>query len=154
MRATRAAEGGHRQTMLAKVHIAAKQLGLEGEAYGEVLERMTGLSSARTLTEPQLAAVLDEFRRLGWRAAAPRRPPSPKAQTRMIYGIWRDLGPYVQQHTVEALRAFVARQTKSRLHPEGIAAPEFLDAAQATLVIEGLKAWLARARKIAAEDGR
>jgi len=136
-----------RRAMLAKVHIGAKQLGLVGDAYGEVLERVAGVSSAKTLSDAQLAAVLDEFRRLGWHAAAPKRPLSPKAQVRMIYGVWRDLAPYVEHHTVEALRAFVQRQTKSRLHPQGMSAPEFLDAKQATLVIEGLKAWLIRARK-------
>ncbi len=141
--------GGHRRELLAKVHIGAKQLGLQGEAYGEVLERITGMTSAKTLADAQLAAVIDEFRRLGWRATAPKRPLSPKAQVRMIYGIWRDLEPFVEHHTVEALRAFVRRQTRSTLHPDGVAAPEFLDAKQATLVVEGLKAWLARLRKAA-----
>jgi hypothetical protein len=35
----------------------------------------------------------------------------------------------------------VRRQTKSRQHPAGVDAPEFLDAADATRVIEGLKGW-------------
>ena len=146
-RAAAASGDSHRRAMLGKVHIAAKQLGLEGDAYGEVLERVTGLASARTLTDAQLAAVLDEFRRLGWRGAAPKRALSPKAQVRMIHGIWKDLAPFVEHPTPDGLRAFVRRQTKSALHPDGIAAPEFLDAKQATLVIEGLKAWLARVRK-------
>lgn len=140
------AAAGHRNSLLAKVHIGAKALGLEGEAYGEVLDRITGSSSAKSLDDRQLAAVLDEFRRLGWRAAAPKRPLSPKAQVRMIYGIWGDLGPFVETHTVEALRAFVRRQTASPAHPDGVAAPEFLDAKQAIKVVEGLKAWLIRVR--------
>jgi len=147
MSATAPREAGHRHSLLAKVHIGAKQLGLEGEAYGEVLDRVTGATSARTLSEQQLAAVLDEFRRLGWRPAAARRPLSAKAQVRMIYGLWRDMKPFVGQHTPEALRAFVRRQTVSTLHPQGVSAPEFLDAKQANLVLEGLKAWLLRSRR-------
>ena len=43
------------------------------------------------------------------------------------------------------------RQTvQVRLHPDGVAAPEFLDAKQATKVVEGLKAWLIRVRARAA----
>lgn len=145
-RAAAAAVPGHRKSLLAKVHIGAKHLGLVGDAYGDVLERVTGSSSAKALDDRQLAAVLDEFRRLGWKAAAPKRPLSPKAQVRMIYGLWGDLGPYVETHTVEALRAFVQRQTTDAAHPDGVAAPEFLDAKQATKVVEGLKAWLLRAR--------
>ena len=52
---------------------------------------------------------------------------------------------------VDALRAFVQRQTKSRLTPDGISAPEFLDGPQANRVIEGLKAWLAREKHKAGE---
>lgn len=134
-----------RRAMLAKVHIAAKALGLGGDAYGDVLTRVTGQDSARTLNNGQLHAVLAEFRRLGW-SGAPIKRPSHKAQVRMIHGVWADLKPFLDSHGPEALRAFVRRQTRSTLHPQGVDAPEFLDAKQANLVLEGLKAWLTRKR--------
>ena len=136
-----------RRAMLAKVHIARKELRLDDEAYGDVLQRVTGLDSARTLTDPQLDLVLREFKRLGWKGPAGTGARSQKPNVRMIHGIWKDLRPYLTDPSPEALRAFVGRQTRSVLHPEGVAAPEFLDGRQANLVLEGLKAWLARVRR-------
>ena len=133
-----------RTAMIAKVHIAKKALGLTDDAYGDVLLRVTGADSARSLTNPQLDAVLREFKRLGWTGPMGTGARSQKPAVRMIYGIWKDLAPFLDNHGKEALQAFVRRQTKSKLHPEGIAAPEFLDARQANLVLEGMKAWLAR----------
>ena len=139
-----------RKAMLAKVHIAKKQLQLDDVAYGDVLERVTGVASAQTLTQPQLDAVLREFKRLGWGGSASCKPLSAKPQVRMIYGVWKDLRPYLRDPSPEALRAFVARHTRSKLHPDGVSAPEFLDSKQGNLVVEGLKAWLARLRREAA----
>jgi hypothetical protein len=63
---------------------------------------------------------------------------------RMIYALWAELKPFLTNPSDDGLRAFVARQTRSRQHPDGLSAPEFLDGHQANLVIEGLKSWLAR----------
>lgn len=132
--------------MLAKVHVARKQLGLDEAAYRDVVERVTGVASAGQASDAKLHKLLAEFTRLGFRPARPARR-SDKPNVRMIYAIWTDLQPHVEHHTPEALRAFVVRQTCSRRTPDGVSAPEFLDAVEANRVIEGLKAWLARARK-------
>lgn len=137
--------GGHRKALLAKVHIAAKQLGLDRDAYGDVLTRVTGRSSAGTLDDAQLAAVLEEFKRLGWKGTVPRPLPG-KPAVRMIYGLWKDLRPHLADPSRDGLRAFVAKQTVSALHPLGVGAPEFLDGRQASVVIEALKGWLSRER--------
>ena len=141
--------GGHRRALLAKVHIAAKQMGLDRDAYGDVLARVTGRRGAGTLDDGQLGAVLEEFKRLGWQGRVPRPLPG-KPAVRMIYGLWKDLRPHLADPSKDALRAFVARQTVSALHPLGVGAPEFLDGKQASVVIEALKGWLARERRRAA----
>jgi phage gp16-like protein len=125
-----------RRARLAKIHIAKKQLAMVDESYRAMLVRITGQESAATCTEAQLDKVIEEFARLGF-AEKPRAPRSDKAYVRMIYGIWADLKPFVREHSGAALRAFVYRQTAQD-------APEFLDAEDANLVIEGLKAWLGR----------
>jgi phage gp16-like protein len=134
-----------RAAMLAKVHVAKKQLGLDDAAYRDVVTRITGTDSSAAASDAALHRLLAEFARLGFRATRPVRR-SDKPNVRLIAALWADLAPYVDDPSAEALRAFVRRQTHTRMHPDGMDAPEFLDGVQANRVIEGLKAWLARAQ--------
>ncbi|GAB0119456.1 phage protein GemA/Gp16 family protein [Acidisoma sp. 7E03] len=128
-----------RRAMLAKAHIARKELFRSEDDYRAVLERVAGVTSAAACSDAQLDQVLTEFRRMGWKPKAARI--SHKPHVRMIYAVWNDLKAFV---TVEdkdkALRAFVRRQT-------GKETPEFLTGAEANRVIEGLKSWLGRERQ-------
>lgn len=138
-----------RRPMLAKVHIARKEMGLDEESYRAILRRVLspGLKpelqreSLAGAADAELERVMDEFKRLGWTPKRRATPLSSKPHVRMIYAIWKDMAPLLQSGgTREALRAFVQRQTE-------VSAPEFLDPAQGTLVIEGLKAWRARLQR-------
>lgn len=135
-----------RRAMIAKVHVAKKALGLADDDYRAVVERATGKNSSGDCTEQQLVALLAEFTRLGWTATSPTRVTSAKPWTRMIYGIWRELQPLLDNATEETLRAFVRRQTRSLKNPDGIADPKWLDANDGTKVIQGLQGWLANVR--------
>lgn len=135
-----------RRGAIAKIHIARSQLGMGDDAYRDMLERITGARTAGKLAMDQIDAVLAEMRRLGFRAQPAKRPTSPKAQLRMVFAVWKDLQPFLEDGSEAALRAFCARQTKSPKHPNGVSAPQFLGPVEANKVLEGLKAWLARAR--------
>ena len=132
--------------MLAKVAIARKQLALDEDGYRGIVQRVTGQPSARAASDAQLHRLLGEFARLGFRPTAPQASAvrSHKGHARKIVALWAELAPLLAEPSAEALRHFVQRQTRDRLHPDGVAAPEFLDGRQAAKVIEGLKAWLAR----------
>ena len=52
--------------MLAKIHIAAKALGLAEEDYRDLLGRVTGKRSASDLALSDLPALQQELRRCGW----------------------------------------------------------------------------------------
>lgn len=137
-----------RRAMLAKLHLARKELALTEESYRDVLRRVTGQESAAALSEPQLDRALAEFRRLGWkpRKGKGRTGTSAAPQIRMIHAVWRDicrLGIDAEDETA-ALRAFVARQTRTAANPQGVSDPRFLDSQQANRVLEGLKAWRRR----------
>jgi phage gp16-like protein len=132
--------------MRQKVQIGRKQLGLADEDYRAILLRVTGHTTSTACNVRELDALLREFARLGFKPA-PVRKFSPKAQVRMIHAIYADIQPLLAVGGPEALRSFVRRQTKSDAHPHGIDAPEFLDAEQATKVVEGLKAWRTRLRR-------
>jgi phage gp16-like protein len=138
-----------RRPMLAKIAIARKQLALHEDSYRAILQRITGQDSATKLDGHGLHAVLEEFKRLGWKAKkGALRPLSPQAQVRMIYAVWGDIRPHlVSSRDDSALRSFVQRQTKTDENPAGVSAPEFLKPADANKVLEGLKAWRVRLRR-------
>lgn len=71
-----------RRSLLAKVHIAAKALGLDDETYRDMLEALTGKRSAGKLTDKQLVLVLAAMRNKGWKDEDPRparKNPQPRA---------------------------------------------------------------------------
>jgi hypothetical protein len=135
-----------RNPMLAKVHIAKKELGLDDATYRAVLARVTGKTSAGDCSEAQLRAVLDHFKSEGFKARskAPKRagsrPLAASPHAGKIRALWLalyNLG--VIEHASEAaLASFVERQTK-------VAALQWLTPAQAYKVIEALKSWSTRA---------
>lgn len=63
------------KSLLAKVHVAKKQLGLSNDDYRAVLLEQFGQDSAGRLTDAQLRKLVAHFRGLGWQDA-------PKARSR------------------------------------------------------------------------
>lgn len=124
--------------MLAKIHIARKELRLQEAEYRALLQRVGKVASAKDLSEKAAIAVIAEFKRLGWQPKESTRPPSERAEVRKIYALWGALhsGPVDR----DALRAWVKGRFK-------VSAPEFLKPAQARDAIEQLKAWQRRLRE-------
>ncbi|MEN9192815.1 regulatory protein GemA [Xanthomonas euvesicatoria] len=56
-----------RKTQLAKIHLAAKQKGLDEATYRALLVRITGKDSAAKMTTEERALVIAEFVRLGFK---------------------------------------------------------------------------------------
>lgn len=133
-------------TMLATIHIAKKQLGLDDDTYRDFLERETGKRSAADLTDVERRKVVLAFERQGFKRSSkggsrPRAdrlsgPYAGKFQALWI-AAW-NLG-IVENPSDAALIAFVKRQT-------GIAHGRWLrDPEAAAKVIEALKDWMRRA---------
>lgn len=140
----RAPSTPQRRAAIAKIQIARKALALDDGSYRALLRRITGLDSSALCSEPQLVAVLEEFKRLGF--AAPTKRRSEKPHVRKIYALWKALKPHLTNGSDAALAAFVKRQT-------GVDKPEWLDAQQGNKVVEGLKAWLKRVHPAGVDDG-
>lgn len=141
MSAPAGSAAGQRRKLIAKVHVAKKQLGYDDELYRAVLQRVTGATSSSALAPEQLTAVLREFQRLGWqpRSAKGKRPSS-NPQARLVWALWGEMtrAGLLREPSRAALRTFVLNRT-------GVSDPEWLTAKQAAAVIEGLKAWQRRA---------
>jgi len=151
MGAARKFVAGGRRAMLAKVHLGAKELGLDEDTRRDLLERLTDRRSSADCTDAQLDLVLAEFKRMGWTpkpasaaTATARRPTSgPRpADTPMALkarAMWKSLWNLgvIRNSSERALEAFAERQ----LH---VAKLQWADQSQGYRLIEALKAIGAR----------
>lgn len=130
-----------RKSRIRLIHTAKRELGLDDDAYRDLLARETGQRSAKDLDLDQLGAVVEALRRAGFRAK-PRVSTLKEPQHRLVAALWRELhqAGAVADGSARALSAFVRRQT-------GIERLEWLPSAEAAKVVEALKAWRARSRR-------
>lgn len=63
-----------RRRELAKIHLAAKQLGMARDAYEDMLWTVARVRSARDLDSAGRARVLDHLKRCGFKSAKGKRP--------------------------------------------------------------------------------
>ena len=139
----------HRRALLARLHIAKKELGLSDEDYRAVLYSGYKKTSAAELTNSELAAVIGHFGKCGWKQVRNKtrggdfRSASRRPMIRKIYVLWRILYINDKVRTQRPDR-FVRRMTKTEKRPDGIANVEWLDDDQAHVLIEALKLWINR----------
>lgn len=132
-----------KRKMVAKIHIARKDLAIEDAAYRALLERVTGRDSCKSMTNAQLGRVLEEFKRLGWsekpRKRAGTRPMATTEQAGKIRALWLSLYHLgeVRDPSEEALAAYVKRMSR-------VADPRWLTPKKADAVIKGLRGWCER----------
>ncbi len=142
-----------RRAMLAKVHIARKELRLQEPEYRAMLVRITGHESAGDCTVAQLGAVLDELKAKGWKptvfvnrnkqtqpARRPGRAPADHPVARKARALWISLHQLgvVREPSEHALEAFAKRQL-------GVDAMQWADQSLGYRLIEALKAMAERA---------
>jgi CBS-domain-containing membrane protein len=126
--------GANRNAMLAKVHVAKKQLGLDEDTYRDVLRRMVDRDSAAGLNEVQLDRVIHEFKRLGWRPSADMRAGRSKVG-RLIRALWKEAS---REKSEVSLRSMIRRVL--HLTEDVIPDPDMLTVADASKVTEAIKA--------------
>ena len=127
--------------MLAKVHVAKKELGLDDDTYRNALRLVTGKASAKDCSDTELTRVIEHFRSKGFHV---KRRMSDNRHTRKIKALWisaYNLG-LLRDSSDAAMEKFVKRQT-------GIDSSRWIvNAADAAKVVEALKQWLARDGKV------
>ena len=133
-----------RQSDIAKIHIAKKDLNMDDETYRAMLTDVAKVDSASKLDFAGRQNVLHRLQQLGWR---PKRKPlktGPKSSGTMadkIRALWIEMAAQgiVHDKSEAALMAYVKRMTNGKYH-----APQFCDAHHANRIIEALKKWRAR----------
>lgn len=135
-----------RNGLIAKIHAMKRELALDDDSYRDLVERVTGKRSCKTLGMAQLEAVKDEFVRLGAgkrRKAPPRRAGARRmvtgGQASKIRALWLSLYHLgeVDDPAESALAAFVMRTT-------GIEALDWLGPDDADKAIRALRGWCKR----------
>jgi len=130
------------RALIAKIHVAKDQLGLDDYTYCAVLKRVTGRTSSRDLTRSQAIRVIQEFKRSGWSDKQGRSPAKTVSgkYAPILRALW--LSAYnlgvARSRDDKALLAFVQRQT-------GLSHTRFLtEPGDAKRAIEAMKKWLTR----------
>ncbi|NOR63273.1 MAG: DUF1018 domain-containing protein [Rhodobacteraceae bacterium] len=127
----------------AKIHVAAKQLGMDEDAQRDVYERVTGERSLRAMNGLQLAAVNTEMVRLGFKPSHAKGNKLSGTYGPMMRALW--LSAYnlgvVRNSRDEAMIKWVYRQTQIE-HLNWVRHPE-----DANKAIDALKLWMRRESK-------
>lgn len=105
-----------------------------------------GRVSSKSMTEKQINAALDDYHSRGWPRVSKRgqsRTMDTSPTSKKIRALWLDLHSLgaVRNPAESALIAYVKRQT-------GVAALQWLNDAQASRLIESLKAWQKRSQEV------
>lgn len=124
------------------IHVAKRDLQLDDDTYRHLLTETTKKESTRNMTVPQLERVLATLKARGFVVKAKNagsRPQAKDPQSKKIRSLWLQLNTLgaIDDCSEAALAAYVKRIT-------GIEALQWLNAVQASSVIETLKKWVKR----------
>lgn len=135
------------------IHIGKTQIGLDDELYREVLESCTGKTSSKLLSLPQLEAVLDRMKLLGFEVESKNKAGvknlASDPQSKLIRHLWLELynAGEVRNSSEQALAKFVEKRVD-------VSALQFLSSHHADMIITHLRQWCKRCgiERITVED--
>lgn len=138
-----------RRSMLAKVHIAKKDLGLSDDEYRGIINAKFGVQSSSKLSDKRLVELLESFKGMGFTAKKsgpvkqPAKSPQPskekERQIRKLKALWISLYRLgvTYDRSDDGLTAFARRVSGGA--ETGIRSINWLDQYAAANVIEALK---------------
>lgn len=122
-----------RRDLLAQIHIAKKELGLDDDTYRAVLARVAGRDSAAKLSDGQLTLVIKDLKARGWKPTSKLRM-GRTATGKLIRVLWKAAS---REKSEESLRAMIRRVLG--LADTVIPDPDMLASTDATKVVEAIK---------------
>ncbi len=142
-------------TLIKKIHVGCRQLGIEEETRRDLTLRVVGKDSLRACTAAELQAVVDALKEQGFKPEAKAgakggrkfRPFASRGDVRFCHVLWAKL---VQAEAVavpgsEGLNAFVRARFEKAWGAVPIDIDQMRDWKQIAQVIEALKAMCLRA---------
>ena len=136
-----------RKRELGHIHQGSDALGWSKDDYHYHLRQQTGKDSAADLDAAGRAKMLAHLAACGWK---PKSTFKPLDQAGLIKWLWSKLGEAggIRDSSDASLLAFVGRTAGM-----GVSDVKFLPVAQASTVIEALKAMLDRAKRAQIKEG-
>lgn len=130
-----------RNTLIAKIHIAKKDLCLDEDTYRSIIKQVTKKESCSKCNERQLVEVLEFLKEKGWKGKDPKKAyrETKNDLVKKIYALWSDLQSRgaVCEKDKTALDKFISRFSNHRCVDD-------LDDGEAIKIIEILKQWIRR----------
>lgn len=134
--------------LIRKVHVACRQLGLDGETRRAMQEQVTGKASLLDMTEADMKRLLKALEKRGFKPAAKgRHAPAPRADLRFAHKLWGLLAEAgaVHQPGRVGLNAFVRARFGKAWGSVPADIDMLTDWGQIADVIDALKAMAKRA---------
>ncbi len=102
----------HRRALLAKVHLAKKELALSDDDYRAILLDVAGVDSAGACDDRRLVDLLDRFKARGWKPAGRSAKPADHKPATKARALWLSLYHLnaIENASERALEAFARRQ--------------------------------------------
>jgi hypothetical protein len=129
------------------IHVACRELGLDGEARRDLQLAVTGKASMSEMTEGDLEKLLARLKADGFKVNKPRKKGAPRADLRYCHVLWRLLGEAgaVRVHGRDGLNAFVRARFEGKWASVPIDIDALRDAGQINDVTRALKDMCKRA---------
>lgn len=135
------------------IAVGCRELGIDDDARKEMLRSRYGVESRKDLSADQLNDLIEHLKASGFRPTRAgqaqggrKRPMSKHGYIRKLWALWGNLkraGVLDATDTDAALVAFVNRHRKAG-HMDHIDQLEWMTEAEASPIIEALKAWCRR----------
>lgn len=133
------------------VHVACRDLGIDGETRRDLQLLVTGKASMTDMTDGELNKMITALKQRGFRphagGAKAKRPAAPRADIRFAHVVWGKLhrAGKVDQSGAKGLNAFIRARFEAAWGAAPIDIDRMTDARQIATVLEALKAMARRA---------
>lgn len=143
-----------RHKLIAQIHIARKQLGMDEDTYRQSLQGVAGSASCSAMSVPQLRKVLDSFKQRGFKNRRGRThspssrhlPPDQKTQQDKLRALWIDAhkAGLITDGTETALCHWAGRMTKKNHDGVPVESIDWLSGSELNDLIKSLRRWIER----------
>jgi phage gp16-like protein len=133
-------------TMKRMIHVACRELGLDGEARRDLQLAVTGKASMTDMSDADLKLLLDRLKADGFKAAPKARKTAPRADLRYVHVLWGLLAKkgVLKKPGRAGLNAFVRSRFEGKWQSVPLDIDMLLDAGQINDVTRALKDWCER----------
>ena len=125
------------------VHVACRELGIDGEARRDLQLAVTGKASMLDMSEADLTKLMDRLKADGFKVSPKPRKVAPRADLRLIHVLWSKLGQkgVLDRPDRAGLNAFIRARFEATWASVPADVDMLRDHKQIDAVVQALKDW-------------